>query len=78
MARRAFAISLMAIAAFVASYAHAAEMRGRHGLGRSGHAMLRANSAGDHRTGNDTYAKAASRERDKSSDAKIKSICRGC
>lgn len=34
--------------------------------------------AGDRRHGNDAYVKAASDERDKLLDTKIKSICRGC
>jgi hypothetical protein len=76
MARRAaFTIGL---AALVASYVHAAEARGRHGLGRGGHGMHRAHAKGDRRTGNDAYAKAASGERDKLLDTRIKSICRGC
>jgi hypothetical protein len=34
--------------------------------------------AGGHRHGNDNYIKAASDERDKLLNTKLKSICRGC
>jgi hypothetical protein len=76
MARRAaFAISF---AALVASYAHSAEARGRHGSGHGGHGLYGTHFTGDRRHGNDAYAKAASGEREKLLDTKIKSICRGC
>ncbi|HWL20407.1 MAG TPA: hypothetical protein VNS33_12105 [Bradyrhizobium sp.] len=78
MARRAaFAIAL---AALVASCAHSAEARGRHGFGRGGHGVHGAHFTSDrrHRHGNDAYAKAASEETDKLLKTKIKSICRGC
>jgi len=76
MARRAaFAIAL---AALVASYAHSAEARGRHGFGRGGHGVHGAHFTSDRRHGNDAYAKAASEETDKLLKTKIKSICRGC
>jgi hypothetical protein len=72
MARRAaFAISVVAL---VASYAHSAEARGRHG----GHGLYGTHFTGDRRHGNDAYAKAASGEREKLLDTRIKSICRGC
>jgi hypothetical protein len=57
-----------------------AEARGGHGFGRGfgGHGMHGAQYAGDRRHGNDAYTKAASDERDKLLNAKLKSICRGC
>ena len=50
-----------------------ADARGDHGL--SGR---RAEFAGGHRHGNGSYIKAASDEREKLLDTKLKSICRGC
>ena len=80
MARNAaFAIGLAALAA---SCAHAADARGshglNHGLGGGMHGAGGGQLAGDRRYGNDTYAKAASDERDRLLNTKIKSICRGC
>jgi hypothetical protein len=87
MARNAaFAIGLAALAA---SCAHAADARGshglnhglNHGLGGGMHGMHGAGGgqlSGDRRYGNDTYAKAASDERDRLLNTKMKSICRGC
>ena len=40
--------------------------------------MAGARSAGGCRRGNDSYIKAASDDRDKLLDTKIKSICHGC
>jgi hypothetical protein len=53
---------------------------GGHGFGRGfgGHATHGAEFAGDRRHGNDAYVNAASEERDRLLDTKIKSICRGC
>jgi len=45
-----------------------------HGFGGHGGAPF----AGDRAHGNDAYVKAASEERDKLLNTKIKSICRGC
>jgi hypothetical protein len=62
-----------------------AEARGGHGFeghgfghGFGGHGVHGAEFAGGRRHGNDTYAKAASEERDRLLDTRIKSICRGC
>jgi hypothetical protein len=56
-----------------------ADARGFHGgRGFGGHGMDGAPFAGDRRHGNDAYVKAASQERDKLLNTKIKSICRGC
>jgi hypothetical protein len=53
-----------------------AEARGGHGFGeRSIHGS---EFAGGHRHGNDSYVKAASDEREKLLNTKLKSICRGC
>jgi len=63
--------------ALLASSAVPADARGGHGFGRGmgGHG---APFAGDRRHANDTYIKAASEERDKLLNTRIKSICRGC
>jgi hypothetical protein len=68
------------IAAILTAPISPAEARGGHGYGRgsSGHGMHGAPFAGDRRHGNDAYIKAASEERDKLLNNKIKSICRGC
>jgi hypothetical protein len=57
-----------------------ADARGGHGFGRGlgGHGLHGEQFSGDRRHGNDSYIKAASDERDKLLNAKIKSICRGC
>jgi hypothetical protein len=59
--------------------------RGDHSAGHSagGQRGMRdggssASFAGGRRHGNDAYTKAASEERDRLLDTKIKSICRGC
>jgi len=61
-----------------------AEARGGHGFeghgfghGFGSHGMHGTEFAGG-RHGNDSYAKAASEERDRLLDTQIKSICRGC
>jgi len=56
-----------------------ADARG-HGSGRGfgGHGMHGAEFAGGRRHGNDAYINAASEERDRLLDTRIKSICRGC
>jgi hypothetical protein len=56
-----------------------AHARGGHGgRGFGGHGIRGAPFADDRRHGNDAYVKAASDERDKLLNTKIKSICRGC
>jgi hypothetical protein len=57
-----------------------ADARGGHGPGRGfgGHGMHGAPFAGDRRHGNDAYVRAASDERDRLLNTRIKSICRGC
>jgi hypothetical protein len=57
-----------------------ADARGGHGPGRAigGHGRHGTAFAGDRRHGNDAHIKAASDERDKLLDTKLKSICRGC
>lgn len=50
-----------------------ADARGGHGFGGRG-----AEFAGGHHHGNDSHIKAASDEREKLLDTKLKSICRGC
>ena len=53
-----------------------AQARGGHGFeGRGEHG---GQFAGGRRHGNDSYIKAASEEREKLLDTKLKSICRGC
>jgi hypothetical protein len=69
-----------AIAAAVmlfASSAVTAEARGRHGspqVATGGGVHL----AGGQRHGNDAYSKAASEDREKLLNSKLKDICRGC
>jgi hypothetical protein len=53
-----------------------AAARGGHGFGERG--MHGAELAGGRRHGNDSYVKAASDEREKLLNTKLKSICRGC
>jgi hypothetical protein len=53
-----------------------AEARGGHGFGERG--MHGSEFAGGRRRGNDNYVKAASEEREKPLNTKLKSICRGC
>ncbi len=50
-----------------------ADARGGHGFGGHG-----AEFADGHRRGNDSYVKAASDEREKLLETKLKSSCRGC
>jgi hypothetical protein len=52
-----------------------ADARGIHGAGRG---MRGAEFAGGHRHGNDAYIKAASEDRDRLLNTRLKSICRGC
>jgi len=68
------------IAAILTAPTPPAEARGGHAFGRgfAGRGMHGASFASDRRHGNDAYIKAASEERDKLLNNKIKSICRGC
>jgi hypothetical protein len=68
-------------AALLAALTPPVNARGGHGFGGSygGHGgMHGAHFAAGGRHGNDPYIKAASDERDKLLNAKLKSICRGC
>lgn len=51
---------------------------GGHGFGGGHGGMHGVHFAGGGRHGNDSYIKAASDERDKLLNAKLKNICRGC
>jgi hypothetical protein len=53
-----------------------AEARGGHGFGERG--AHGSEFAGGRRRGNDNYVKAASQEREKLLNTKLKGICRGC
>ena len=63
--------------AFLTALALPVDARGIHGFGR-GLASHGSQFAGDRRHGNDTYIRAASDDRDKLLNTKLKSICRGC
>lgn len=65
----------MALGAIALS-APPAEARGGHGFGERG--AHESGFAGGRRRGNDNYIKAASQEREKLLNTKLKSICRGC
>ena len=73
MARSAIVATSLFIVAFLMILTPPADARGDHSL--SGHG---AEFAGGHRRGNGSYVKAASDEREKLLDTKLKSICRGC
>jgi hypothetical protein len=84
MIRAAFSV-LVAAGLGLALLALPAEARGVHGLGVhgfghgfGGHGTHGAEFAGGRRHGDDAYARAASEERDRLLDTRIKSICRGC
>jgi hypothetical protein len=80
MMRAAFSV-LVASGLGLALLALPAEARGVHGLGGhgfGGHGMHGAEFTSGRRHGNDAYTRAASEERDRLLDTKIKSICRGC
>jgi hypothetical protein len=65
----------------LAACTFAAQARGGHGFsghGFEGHGAHGEPFAGGRRHGNDSYIKAASEEREKLLDTKLKSICRGC
>jgi hypothetical protein len=72
------AVAGLVAAALMAGWTSAADARG--GWHRSGQAAPggEADAAGGRRHGNDSYMKAASAERDKLLNNKLKSICRGC
>jgi hypothetical protein len=80
-AAQAASASLML--ALLALLPPSADARGFHG-GRAFHGEQTlpnaqgASSTGGRRRGNDAYMKAASEERDKLLNTKLKSICRGC
>jgi hypothetical protein len=61
-------------------FAASAEARGGsgHGHGTGEWSEHGAGSGAGRRHGNDSYMKAASQERDKLLNTKLKSICRGC
>jgi hypothetical protein len=63
--------------ALVAGSLSAADARGGwHGSAHAGAGEI--NAGGGRRHGNDSHMKAASAERDKLLNTKLKSICRGC
>jgi hypothetical protein len=78
-ARSAMAAASLA-AAVLAMLTNPADARGGHGHlgGFGGHGTHGPQFSGGRRHGDDSYIKAASDERDKLLNAKIKSICRGC
>lgn len=65
----------MALGAVVLT-ALSAEARGGHGFGERG--AHGSEFADGRRRGNDNYVKAASQEREKLLNTKLKSVCRGC
>jgi hypothetical protein len=71
----AVSVGAAALAAFMLP-AHA--RGGGHGFGGGRGGMHGAHFAGGGRHGNDSYIKAASDERDKLLNTKLKTICRGC
>jgi hypothetical protein len=78
--RTAIVVALLS-AALAAGLALPADARGGgHGFGRgfAAHGRHGPQFAGGRRHGNDDYVKAASDDRDKLPNTKIKSICRGC
>jgi hypothetical protein len=73
--------TIAATIALLAACTLSAQARGGHGF--SGHGFEGRDAhgeqfAGGRRHGNDSYIKAASEEREKLLDTKLKSICRGC
>ena len=73
---------MIAVAALtlLAASTLSAHARGGHGFAHefAGHGAHGEPFAGGRRHGNDSYIKAASEEREKLLDTKLKSICRGC
>lgn len=82
MARRSRFAAAGLGAALLAVSALPADARGGHGhgfgRGFGGHGVHGAGFADDRRHADDAYTRAASDERDKLLDTRIKSICRGC
>ena len=70
---RSAAVAVVLAGIFLTVFTLPADARGGHGF--SNHD---AEFAGGRRRGNDNYVKAASDERDKLLNTKLKSICRGC
>jgi hypothetical protein len=79
-ARRAITAMLVAAAASAMRVPTAEARGGGHGhdggIGESG--MHGGHFAGGKRRGNDSYIKAASDEKDRLLNTRLKSICRGC
>jgi hypothetical protein len=78
---RTVIVASLLSAALAAGLAYPADARGGgHGFGRgfTAHGRHGPQFAGGRRHGNDDYVKAASDDRDKLLNTKIKSICRGC
>jgi len=73
MARSTAVAATILTGIFLSVFTLPADARGGHGFDRRG-----AEFAGGHRRGNDNYVKAASDEREKLLNTKLKSICRGC
>lgn len=65
-------------AALLAALTSPVRARGGHGFGGNHGGLHGAHFAAGGRHGNDPYIKAASDERDKLLNTKLKSICRGC
>jgi hypothetical protein len=80
MARKSRFAAASLGAALLAVSALPADARGGHGFDRGfgGRGVHGAGFAADRRHANDAYTRAASDERDKLLDTRIKSICRGC
>jgi hypothetical protein len=66
--------------AFLTALMLPADARGGHGTGRdfAGPGMHGTESPGGRRHGNDAYIKAASDDRDRLLNTRLKSICHGC
>jgi len=76
VARSTFMVATILTGIFLTISTPPAAARGGHGLGH--HGTRGAEFAGGRRRGNDSYVKAASDERERLLDTKLKSICRGC
>ena len=75
-ARSAVIATIIVAGIFLTVFMLPADARGGHGFGERG--RHEAEFAGGHRHGNDSYIKAASDEREKLLNSRLKSICRGC
>jgi hypothetical protein len=71
-----FAAIAAAVMLFAVSAATAEARGGRHGSRQVATAGV--HLAGGQRRGNDAYSKAASEDREKLLNSKLKDICRGC